>query len=92
MYEYYFLVWTKSNAKKVNQLSAPHYYIKKLMEMTFSKIILLNPPQLNWTNRISKQFFLSEGRVWKTFQKIGSHHYKRELKFMLRGKLSGTDF
>ena len=48
MYEYYFLVWTKSNAKKVNQLSAPpHYYIKKLMEMTFSKIILLNPPQLN---------------------------------------------
>ena len=67
MYEYYFLVWTKSNAKKVNQLSAPHqlhnYYIKKLMEMTFSKITLLNPPQLNWTNRISKQFFLSEGRV-----------------------------
>ena len=51
MYEYYFLVWTKSNAKKVNQLSAPHqlhnHYIKKLMEMTFSKITLLNPPQLN---------------------------------------------
>ena len=88
MYEYYFLVWTKSNAKKVNQLSAPHqlhnYYMKKLMEMAFLKITLLNPPRLNSTNRISKQFFFKWREGVEDFPKIGSRHYKREQEFMLR--------